>query len=66
LDKKSPKAWLKYSSFALQMGVTLLLFVYLGKWLDEKLSNETPYITLIFILLAIIGSLLKLIKEVQE
>ena len=58
------KNYLKFSSLAIQMGVLITLAALGGDWLDESQENEFPIWTLIFILLAIFGSLYQIIRAV--
>ena len=37
---KKPSEWMKYSGLGIQMVVTLLIFLYLGKWLGIKYGSE--------------------------
>ena len=46
------------------MGVLITLAALGGDWLDESQENEFPIWTLIFILLAIFGSLYQIIRAV--
>ncbi len=59
------KAYVRYSSLAVQMGVTITLGVWGGIKLDEKYgNNETPIFTIVLSLLAVFTSLYIIIKEV--
>ena len=56
-DKKPQQPlnnWAKFSTIALQMGVTIFLGNLLGSWLDEKLAKTwlEPTLTLLAIFLS--------------
>lgn len=62
-DKKTPNSFIKYSSLAFQMLGVLLVFTLLGKKADEYLKFKTPWITILFVLIALAGVMYKLIKD---
>jgi F0F1-type ATP synthase assembly protein I len=51
---------------ASQMGITIYLGAYFGKRLDQNYLNEKPWFTIIGILLALVLSLLSLIKQLNR
>lgn len=53
-----------FSGIAIQMGVTISIFTYIGIWIDKKISNEYSIFTVTFSLLGVIGSLYLIIKQV--
>jgi len=70
-DKKGDKtrnsrAYLRYSGLAFQLVATILIFVYLGRWLDQYIENETPWFTLLFAIIAVVGSMYRLIKGLTK
>ena len=44
-NNKGVKPFLKYTSLALQLGLTIAVFTFLGKYLDERNLMETPWFT---------------------
>lgn len=58
--------YLRYSGLGLQMLITLLSFVLLGMWLDKQTGWCRPCFTIVFSLIAIIGSLIWLIKQLNK
>ncbi|MEN8927844.1 MAG: AtpZ/AtpI family protein [Flavobacteriales bacterium] len=50
-NKENP--FLIYSGMGIQMIVIIVAGVYLGKFIDEKMENETIWFTLFFSLLAV-------------
>jgi F0F1-type ATP synthase assembly protein I len=60
-DKK--KGYVHYSALAVQIVGTILIFVYIGQWLDEKYSLETPWFTLGLSVLGLMGSMIYLIRK---
>jgi ATP synthase protein I len=57
----------KYAGMALQMGATIAIGVWGGMKLDEKFPfAKLPFFTLIFSLLAVIGSMYFVIKDLLK
>jgi len=69
-EKKKPEKPLKnvaiLSGIAIQMGVTIYLFVLLGKWLDTKFNNGDKLYIIILTLLGVAISLYAVIKQVNR
>lgn len=69
-ENKKPGKQLKnvavLSGIAIQMGVTIYLFVLLGKWLDTKLNNNDKLFLIIMTLLGVAISLYAVIKQVNR
>jgi F0F1-type ATP synthase assembly protein I len=56
---------IEYSSLGFQIALTILVFLFIGIWLDKKL--ETKFIfTLIFTFLGFVGVFYKIIITVKE
>jgi F0F1-type ATP synthase assembly protein I len=69
--KKDSSGWrsnvyIRFSSIGIQMGVIIFIFTWLGIYLDEYLKMETPWMTVVFSLLGVIGSLALIIREVLK
>jgi F0F1-type ATP synthase assembly protein I len=60
------KPYMKYSGLAFQMILTLVAAAYAGMWLDEKQGNKNPWWTIVFMLVAVIGTIYMVIKSVTE
>jgi F0F1-type ATP synthase assembly protein I len=54
------------SGIAIQMGVTIYLFVLLGKWLDTKYNGGEKLCIIIMTLLGVAISLYVVIKQVNR
>jgi F0F1-type ATP synthase assembly protein I len=54
------------SGIAIQMGVTIYLFVVLGKWLDAKFYQGDKLFIIICTLLGVAVSLYMVIKQVNR
>ena len=65
MNQKQPKNWLKFSGIGIEMAVTVIIFLYLGKWLGSKFNHEQIGI-LIGIFLGLFGSIYNLIKQINE
>lgn len=46
-NKKEPNQFLKYTSLALQLGITIAVFTFLGRYLDQKYETVTPWFTVL-------------------
>ncbi|MFH4963773.1 AtpZ/AtpI family protein [Gaetbulibacter sp. M235] len=69
-ESKKPGKQLKnvaaLSGITIQMGVTIYLFVILGKWLDTKFNNGDKLFIIIMTLLGVGISLYAVIKQVNR
>jgi len=54
------------SSAGLQMGITIYLGAYLGKWLDEKFSSDKNWYTIICTLSAVVLALWQLLRQANR
>jgi hypothetical protein len=61
--RKQPNAFLKYSSMATQMAVTIVVFALGGIKLDEYLKNEIAYATGGLTILGVILAMYFMIKD---
>ena len=52
-QKNQLKDYLKYSGLAFQLGAIIVIFTYVGKWLDNRQETENPWFTVGFSLLGI-------------
>ena len=43
--KKELSPFIKYTSLGLQLGVTIAVFTFLGRYLDQKYSQYPPWFT---------------------
>ncbi|MEC8682810.1 MAG: AtpZ/AtpI family protein [Bacteroidota bacterium] len=68
MSEKKPesplKSWAKFSTIAIQMGVTIYLGNLLGSWLDEKFN--TAFLEPAVTLLAVFLSMYVIIKAVKD
>lgn len=63
---KHPNAYLKYSGMVFQLLVLLFLAAYAGQKIDERLGNETAYVTALLVLVAVIAYLIKIYFELSK
>ncbi|MEL6142305.1 MAG: AtpZ/AtpI family protein [Bacteroidota bacterium] len=54
--------YLKYSGMAFQMAATILVFVFLGQWLDKQFNSE-PLLLIVGCLLGVGGGIYLAIKD---
>jgi len=70
MESKKPKKplnkYIRLTGIGLQMGITIYLAVYLGKWLDVKYPNENNIYTIILTLLGLVISFYSLLKQVKN
>ncbi|WP_242092354.1 AtpZ/AtpI family protein [Aestuariivivens sediminicola] len=64
--KKQLKNVAQLSGIAIQMGVTIYLFVLLGKWLDANYNNGQKLYIIIMTLLGVGISLYVVLKQVNR
>ena len=58
--------YLKYSSMAFQMGVTIGIFTFIGYKLDEHFKLKTPYCTIAFSLTGVGISLFTVFRDFMK
>lgn len=68
--KKLPKQYfnkfLRFTGIGVQLGGTLYLASLFGAWIDVKLQLSKPWFTLLLILLALIGFIYSLLKQLNK
>ncbi|MDA9312410.1 AtpZ/AtpI family protein [Vicingaceae bacterium] len=63
--KKRPR-YLALTGIAFQMGITIYLFSFLGKYLDNRYSIEDNYWTIGLTLIGVVLSFYSLLKQVNR
>lgn len=64
MPKAGPYAELaRYSGMVFQIFALLFAAWLLGQWLDKKLENEEPYLSLTLIMLSIFAYLYSLVRQ---
>jgi membrane protein DedA with SNARE-associated domain len=64
--KKPLNKYIRLTGAGLQMGVTIYLGAYFGKWLDIKYPNDHNWFTIILTLLAVVISFYSLLKQIKD
>ena len=64
--KKSLNKYIRLTGIGLQMGITIYLASYLGKWLDVKYPNEHNLYTIGLTLAGVGLSFYSLLKQVKN
>lgn len=65
-QKKQLKQIAALSGIAFQMGITIYLFVILGKWLDGKFGNSSKVFLIICTLFGVGISLYAVLKQIKK
>jgi len=63
-QKKEYNKYIRFSSIALQMGLTIYLGSKLGEWLDIKFNNENQLYYKVITLLAVFLAMFSVIRQV--
>lgn len=63
---KPAKNYLRYIGLASQMAGSLLLFAFLGQWLDKYFQLSRPYLTVVCCLFSIAGTFFILFRELTK
>lgn len=70
MDPKKPKKqlnkYIRLSGAGLQMGITIYLASYLGKWLDVQYSNDNKIYTIVLTLLGVVLSFYSLLRQIKN
>ncbi len=65
-QKKPLNKYLQLTGITFQMGITIYLAVYLGKWLDTTFPNEKNWFTLIMTLVGLIIALYAVVVQTKK
>ena len=57
---------MKYAGLASQLLISLGLAVYLGMWIDKHYIKSIPIFVWVLPLLALIGTIIKIIKDTSK
>ena len=63
---KQPNKFIKLSGIGIQMGATIFLGAYLGKWLDQKYPSDKNWFTISLTLLFVAISLYNVLRQVNK
>jgi F0F1-type ATP synthase assembly protein I len=64
--KKQPKRFIVLVAVASQMGITIFLGAYFGKYLDAKHHTDKAWFTIAFTLFALLISLYSVLKTLNK
>lgn len=64
--KKSLNKYIRLTGIGLQMGITIYLASYLGKWLDVKYPNENNLYTIVLTLAGVAISFYSLLQQIKN
>lgn len=64
--KKPLNKYLQLTGIAFQMGATIYLAVYLGKWLDNIYPNEKNWFTIAFTLVGLVIALYAVVAQTNK
>ena len=64
--KKPLNKYIRLTGAGLQMGITIYLGAYFGKWLDGKYPNDHNWFTIILTLLAVVISFYSLVQQIKD
>ena len=62
---KNSSEWAKYSGLGIQMAISVVLCLYIGKWAGQKFNHETLG-SLIGIFFGLFTSMYNLIKQIKN
>jgi membrane protein DedA with SNARE-associated domain len=65
-NRDSVKGYLKYSMFAIQMGVTIYLGAFFGKKLDQMYPMDKKWFTMILVMVSVALSLYVLLRQLKK
>ena len=63
--KKQSTEWVKYSGLGIQMTVSVIICLYLGKWIGSKFGSEI-FGMLIGIFFGLFASTYNLLKQIKN
>ncbi len=63
---KQPNKFSKLSGIGLQMGATIFLGAYAGKWLDQKYPSDKNWFTISLTILFVAIALFNVLRQVNK
>jgi uncharacterized membrane protein YfcA len=66
LPKNQRNKIIELSGMGIQMGVTIFLGAYFGKWLDGEYPADKKWFTMLFTIAAVAVSLYSMIQQVNK
>ncbi|MAW64707.1 MAG: hypothetical protein CMD18_00770 [Flavobacteriales bacterium] len=66
MESGSLKYYARFSAIAAQMGGTIFVGAYFGKWLDVKYPMEKKWFTIAFTLLSVTVALISVLRQVNK
>ena len=64
--KKQLNKYVRFTGIAFQLGATIYLAAYVGKWLDDKFLMQKKIFTLVLILIGLIASIWSIVKQLSK
>jgi len=64
--KKQLNKYVRFSGIAFQLGATIYLAAYLGKWLDNKFLMQKKIFTLVLVIFALVVSIWSIVKQLNK
>lgn len=65
-DKKPLNNYIKFSGYVFQMAATILVFVLLGKYIDNQMGHEKLLVTAVLSVVGVALSLFNLFRSVRN
>lgn len=65
-QKEKFRKFLKFSGIGVQLGVTMYLASILGEKLDAYFQLQKPWITLLFVVLALVFFIVNLLRQLEK
>ncbi len=66
MPSSTPNKFLQLSGMGIQMGTTIFLGAYAGKWLDEKFPMDKKWFTIGLTLLSIIIAMYFVLQQLKK
>lgn len=63
---KQPNSFARFSGIAIQMGGTIFLGAYAGKWLDNKYPNEKNWFTIGLTIFSVFLALFNVLRQLNK
>lgn len=65
-EKSTLQKGVQFSGIAFEMAATIIICVFIGKFLDNQFSLEKPIFTALFSILGVTGAIYNLIRKVNK
>lgn len=65
-NRRSLNALARYSGMAFEIAASIIIFLYIGKWLDNKFLMKYPLFTVVFTIIGVFAGVYFVIRDLLK